>query len=228
VPDISHLSVGEAADYLGVGPVAVRQHIASGRLPAIKRGRSWWLDERAVQRLARQQAGGGRGLSPRMAWAVLLLASGEDAEAAEMAGRPRYASRTRAWLREHSLREHAAQFRARAEYEEFDVHPSELERIRGRPDLLATGISAGDEVGLVGTAVAVEVYAPAGRRSEILDEHALAPRAGPLHVRWVLDELWTVLERDRGLHAPRAAVLLDLLESDEARARREAARVLGL
>jgi hypothetical protein len=133
----------------------------------------------------------------------------------------------RAWLREHSLREHASQFRARAEYEEFDIHPSELGRLVSRPDVLATGISAADEVDLLGAASAAEVYAPAGKRSEIFDEHALAPRAGPLRIRWVLDEVWTPLERDRGRRAPRAAILLDLLESDETRARREAARVLG-
>src|SRR3977135_3578268 len=123
--DASLLSVREAADRLGVGPVAVRQRIASGQLPAVKRGRSWWLDERAVQRMARQRLGGGRPLSPTMAWAILLLASGEDATAEEAVGRDRYCSRMRVWLREHPLREYAVRFRARAEMEEFDIHPSE-------------------------------------------------------------------------------------------------------
>jgi excisionase family DNA binding protein len=227
MPDVSLLSVREAADRIGVGPVAVRQHIASGRLPAIKRGRSWWLDERAVQRMARQRAGGGRPLSPEMAWATLLLASGDEAAAEDMAGRARYWSRMRAWLRDHPLGEYAPRLRGRAEMEEFDVHPSELKRILGRPDVLATGISAGDVVGLLGKASAVEVYAPAGRRHTIVDDHALMPGAGPVRVRWVPDEVWPLLDRDGDRRAPRAAVLLDLLENDDPRARREAACALA-
>jgi excisionase family DNA binding protein len=226
VPDASLLSVREAADRLGVGPVAVRQHIASGRLAAVKRGRSWWLDERAVQRMARQRPGGGRPLSQAMAWAVLLLASGDDTTAEDMAGRDRYSSRMRAWLRDHPLREYALRLRDRAEMEEFDVHPSELGRILDRPDVLATGISAGDVVGLLGPASAVEVYAPAGHRHAIVAEHALVPGAGPVRVRWVGDEVWPLLDRGGDRRAPRAAILVDLLESDEPRARREAARAL--
>ncbi len=226
MPDPSLLSVREAADRLGVGPVAVRQHIASGRLPAVKRGRSWWLDERAVERLARQRPGGGRPLSQAMAWAVLLLASGEDTAAEEMAGRERYSQRMRAWLREHPLRDYAPRLRARAEMEEFDVHPSELRRILGRPDVLATGISAGDVVGVLGPTSEVEVYAPASHRNLIVDEHALLPGTGPVRIRWVSDDIWLRLD-SRGSHrAPHAAILVDLLESDEPRARREAARAL--
>ncbi len=229
VSDASLLTVREAAERLGVGPVAVRRHVASGRLPAVKRGRDWWLQERDVQRMARQRDPGGRPLSPAMAWAVLLLASGEDAAAESIAGRERYRSRARAWLREHSLRENAPRLRARARAEEFDVHPSELRRILDRSDVLETGISAGEVVGLLGPASTIEVYAPAGRRHAILHEHALIPGAGPVRVRWVPDELWPHLDhpdRDRDRRAPRAAILLDLLESDEPRVRREATRAL--
>jgi excisionase family DNA binding protein len=226
VPDASLLSVREAADRLGVGPVAVRQQIASGRLPAVKRGRSWWLDERAVQRMTRQRPGGGRPLSQAMAWAVLMLASGDDTTAEDMAGRDRYCARMRAWLREHPLREYAPRLRARAEMEEFDVHPSELGRILDRPDVLATGISASDVVGLLGPASAVEVYAPAGQRHAIVTEHALMPGAGPVRIRWVSDEVWPLLDHNGDRRAPHAAILVDLLESDEPRARREAARAL--
>lgn len=223
----SSLSVREAAERLGVSPLAVRRHIASGRLDAVKRGRDWWLDARGVERMARERRGGGRPLSPAMAWAVMLLASGEEAAAREVAGRDRYWSRARAWLREHPLVEHAERLRARAQSEQLDAHPSELMRILGRLDVIATGVSAADAIGLVGAAPIVEVYAPAGRRGAIVAEHALVPGPGAVLVRWVPDELWPHLLGERDRRAPRAAVLLDLLESDEPRARREAARGLA-
>lgn len=225
--DPSLLSVNEAAVRLGISPAATRQRIASGRLPAIKRGRSWWLDERSVQRHVRQPAVPGRPLSPRMAWAIILLASDEAERAKALASRDRYPSRMRAWLRSHQLSEHGQQLGSRAEAEDFDGHPSELERVLGRSDTLATGVSASDIVGLVGKGPGVEAYAPAGHRAAILREHALAPViGGPLKIRWVPDELWPHLHGDDDRRAPRAAILLDLLESDNPRARRESARAL--
>jgi excisionase family DNA binding protein len=223
--DSSLLSVREAADRLGVGPVAVRKRIASGRLPAVKRGRDWWLDERVVQRVARQELGSGRALSPAMAWSVILLASGDGAAAEQMAGRDRYRTRARQWLSDNPLQDAAPRLRDRAQSEQFNAHPSELPRILDRPDVMATGVSAADLVGLAGQAASVEVYAPASHRNAIVDDHALMPGEGPVHVRWVSDQAWSVIAGDR--RAPRAAVLLDLLESDEPRARREAARALA-
>lgn len=223
----SFLSVREASARLGVTAIAVRQQIAAGRLPAVKRGRDWWLDAQAIERIVRQRPGGGRPLSPTMAWAVLLLASGQDAVAKEVAGRDRYWSRVRTWLRDHALAEHAPRLRARAQVEQLDAHPSELKRILDRPDVLATGSSAADTIGLVGAAAGIEAYAPAGRRDAIIGDHALMPGPGPVLVRWVPDEIWPHLVGHGDRRAPRAAVLLDLLESDDPRARREAARALA-
>jgi excisionase family DNA binding protein len=223
--DSPQLTVREAADLLGVAPVSVRKRIASGRLPAVKRGRDWWLDRRVVQRVAREQLGSGRPLSPAMAWSVLLLASGDEAAAGKMARRDRYRSRARQWLIDNPLGDAAPRLRDRARSEEFDAHPSELPRILDRPDVMATGISSAELVGLAGGTSSVEVYAPAGHRDAIVDEHALIPGEGPVHVRWVSDDAWSLIAGDR---APRAAVLIDLLESDEPRARREAGRALAL
>jgi excisionase family DNA binding protein len=228
VPYASLLSVNEAADRLGVSPAAVRQRIASGRLPALKRGRSWWLDERVVHRHVRQPASSGRPLSPSMAWAIILLASGDAEGAKRLALHERYPSRMRAWLEGHPLREHAAKLRSRAAIEDLAAHPSEFERLLARPDVLVTGASAGDVVGLVGKGQGVEVYAPVGHRGAILGDHALTPASdGLIRIRWVPDELWPDLHRDGDRRVPRAAVLLDLLESDDPRARREAARAFA-
>jgi excisionase family DNA binding protein len=225
--DRALVSVEEAAARLGVSADAVRKRIAAGSLSAQRRGREWWLDARLIERLAGQRVGRGRPLSPNLAWAVLLLASGEEDAAARAVQNPRYWSRVHAWLGSHPLAEHSSRLRARAEAEEFDAHPSELPHILERPDVLETGISAGDVVGLIGGGSAVEVYAPASRRDTLIDEHVLEPSPGPVRIRWVRDEIWPLLDRDRDGRAPRAAVLIDLLEHDDPRARREAARALG-
>ena len=220
------LSVREAAERLGVSPAAVRLRISGGELRAVKLGRDWRLDEREVLRLARRGDGAGRPLAPAMAWAVLLLASGDGFRADRLAGAPRYRARARQWLREHPLAEHAARLRERARRELFEAHPSELARLRNRSDVLLTGASAADAVGLVGEAQAVELYAPVAERDPIIDDHALLPGGGDVMVRWVPGDVWRVLDAD-GRVAPRAAVLVDLLESEDPRARREAARALA-
>lgn len=226
MPSDLQLSVREAAERLGVSPAAVRLRIAGGELPAVKLGRDWRLDEREVLRLARRGDGSGRPLSPAMAWAVLLLASGDALKADRLAGAPRYRARARQWLREHPLADDAARLRERARREQFEAHPSEVDRLRERPDVLLTGGSAADAVGLVGQAQAIEFYASASQRDSIIAEHALLTGAGDVAVRWVPDDIWRALDAADGV-APRAVVLVDLLESDDPRARRGAARALA-
>ena len=133
--------------------------------------------------------------------------------------------RTNSFRRDHPLQDSAPRLRDRAKSEQFDEQPSELARVVDRSDVLATGVSAADLVGFAGQASSVEAYAPASRRAAIVDEHALKPGDGPIHVRWVPDQAWALTAATG--RAPRAAVLLDLLESDEPRARREAARALA-
>src|ERR1051325_5256334 len=79
------LSIDEAAQRLGRSPQAVRQMAASGELDAVRRGRQWWLDERAVERRRREPRGRGRALSPEVAWSVLFLASGDRDRARRVA-----------------------------------------------------------------------------------------------------------------------------------------------
>src|SRR5215218_833441 len=179
--------------------------------------------------MRRQPPGSGRALTNRMSWAVILFASGESPLAAQVAARDRYVTRAKAWLRDsRPLAGYATRLRARANVEVFDAHPAEVDRIVERPDVLRTGISASELVGLTGGRGAAEVYAPAGRRDEIIGRHALDPGAGPVRLRWIDDDLWPLVQQagDHG-QAPTVAVLLDLLESDDPRARREAAKALG-
>ncbi len=212
---------------LEVTPMAIRRRIEAGSLPARKYGRAWLLDRDDVERSARQRSKPGRVMSAPMAWSVLLLASGEPELAAALAGRDRYRSRAQSWLNNHSLVDEAPRLRGRAVVEWFDVHPSELRRLLTRSDVLPTGASAGSVVGLVGGQGEAEFYAPAGARQKLISEHALAPGRGVVRIRWVPDDVWKVLVSDGRVDAPRAAALLDLLESDDPRARREAVKALG-
>jgi excisionase family DNA binding protein len=217
----SPLTVSDAAEILGVDERAVRFLVSSGQLRGIKRGSSWWLDRRSVEQRLRQDPGRGRPLSPAMAWTILLLASGEAQALPRLAAHQ--PSRARHWLATHSLLDEATRFRARARREAFDVHPSELQRVAARDDVIRTGISAADVVGVHGGPRELELYAPKHTRDAIIAEHAVEPGEGPLLLRWVPDEIWPVLHGDV---APRAAVLVDLLEHDDPRVRRQAAEAL--
>jgi hypothetical protein len=162
-----------------------------------------------------------------MAWGVILLASGDAEAARNAASHSRYWSRMQAWLRQHPLAEYAPQLRRRGHLEDFEVHLSEIDRLLERSDVLASGLSAGHVVGLVGQSAGAEAYGPASHRDRIVSDHALQAGPGPLRIRWVPDAVWHLLGVDHCKRAPRTAVLLDLLESDEPRARREAARALA-
>ena len=218
------MSVDDAAQRLDRSPQAVRLMAASGELDAVKRGNSWWLDARAVERRLREPPRRGRPLSPEMAWSVLFLASKEPELARCVASEPHQPSRARRWLRNNPLPACSRSLRARGRRESFDGHPAELRRIVERGDLMPTGISLAEEIGLQGGAPAVEFYAPESARRAIIDEHALEEGAGPVVARWVPDDIWPVIAAAR---APRAAVLVDLLENGDPRARREAARAFA-
>lgn len=217
------LTVAEAAERLGTSERAVTQLASSGALAAVKRANVWWVDADAVARRARERRSAGRPLSPAVAWAVVLLASDRPEWKAlgRHAHQPR---RAREWLSSHALAANAFRLESRARREAFDGHPSELARLAGRPDVMRTGISAATELGLHGGQGEVELYASADRREAIVAEHGLHARPGPVVVRWVPDDIWPHVEGDV---APRVAVLLDLLEHDDPRARREARRALG-
>jgi excisionase family DNA binding protein len=216
----SSLSVRQAAELLGVSPMAVRNKIAAGRLPARKDGRDWRVDEREVRRLVRQPASSGRPLAPVMAWAVLLALSGERDGVDRMIGSQiRYRHRVGRWLAEHSLPDDLPSLRGRAESERFAAHPSELPRLLNL-EVKVSGLASGDGLGFVGGHDEIDLYAPRSARDEIAAEHGLLPGDGPVLIRWVPDLVWERLPEAHS--APRAAVLADLMENEDPRVRREA------
>lgn len=217
------LSAGEAADRLGMSERAVTQLALSGALAAVKRGNVWWIDAEAVARRAREGRSAGRPLSPAVAWAVILLAS-DDPRWRALGRHGHQPRRAREWLRSHELSNEAYRLAGRARRETFDAHPTEASRVVARPDVMRTGISAAVEVGLPGGQDEVELYAPEDERKAIMVEHGLQARRGSVLMRWVPVEIWQHIKADV---APRPAILLDLLEHDDPRARREAREALG-
>lgn len=226
--------MAEAAQILEVTPDAIRKLLGSGDLAGSKRGRDWVVDGAAVERRRRRRPSSGRPLAPLTSWGVILEHSPrrEREPPSEWAQVAR--SRGRRWLATNDPLADAERLRSRARLERFDAHPSAAEQLLDG-HVLATGISAAHTVGLLGTrAGAVELYAPSGARSTLQRRHGLVAGEGTIAIRWVDDELWHQLTTaalpwapDRPNIAPRLAVLLDLLESDDPRARREAERALA-
>jgi excisionase family DNA binding protein len=78
------MTVGEAAEALGVDPSRVRQLIAAGSLPARRAGRQWMIEPAAVERRRRSRRKAGRPMNPDGAWEALhglaLRFSGGDSD----------------------------------------------------------------------------------------------------------------------------------------------------
>lgn len=53
----THLSTNEAGKVMGLSERTVRRHIKSGRLPAIRRGRDWFVDPLAARSFQRRRSG---------------------------------------------------------------------------------------------------------------------------------------------------------------------------
>jgi excisionase family DNA binding protein len=93
------ISVGEAAQRLGVSERRIRRRIAEGSLPAYWVGRQWVIDERSLAPLDDRRSPG-RPLSARSAWAVIAVSRGPQGAAAAswldgLAADERYRARKR-------------------------------------------------------------------------------------------------------------------------------------
>ena len=219
------LTTAEAAERLGISEREVSRLASSGALEAAKRGSVWWIAADAVARRERERPSTGRPLSPAVAWAILLLASGRSDWRA-LAGHGHQPRRAQAWLAAYPLADNAFRLQRRARRESFDAHPSEIARLLARADVMPTGLSAAAELGLGlhGGRGEAELYAPAAARERIIAEHGLDPGEGPVVLRWVPDKIWGRVVAET---PPRAAILVDLLENDDPRVRREARRALA-
>lgn len=188
-----------------------------GRLPASKIGGRWLIERAAVEGRRRQGAPGGRPFAPHNAWALLLLASGEDVEGID----PSVRSRLRRALGLEGLEKLGPRLARRAESRFFNAHPGEISYLLEDPALVRSGISAAGAYGFdLVSGQEADGYLRASALKKLAAGHALSP-AGPegnVRLRLVPDTAWRFLTG--ASIAPVAAVALDLAEDPDSRSAR--------
>jgi excisionase family DNA binding protein len=221
---IDPVSIGEAAERLELSPARVRAMAAHGQLPAKKIGDRWLIERAAVEERRSRGAHGGRRFAALNAWALLLLASGEDVEGIDSSVR----SRLRRALRLEGLELLGPRLSLRGDQALFKAHPGEVAHLLRDPAFMASGISAAASVnlGLVSGREA-DGYLPERSLRKFVRNHALSPVEvdGNVRLRVVPNDVWKMI--DGRPVAPEAAVALDLSEEADprsARAGRDALR----
>jgi len=218
---MSVLSVVDVAEELGVSPRRVRQMLADGVFSAERVGRAWVIDAEQLRQVEHRRPEVGRPWSPKSAWAVLALADGEEPDLS-----PVERSRARKRLAQ-GLGGVARRLGARAERRRFYAHPGVLDRLAEAPQVMRAGISAVAEHGVdLVAGDGFEGYLRAGDLDELVSRFGLDDQAARPNVllRIVSDVVWP-FRRGQG-SAGRAVIAVDLLESDDPRARRAGAELL--
>jgi hypothetical protein len=212
---VPSLPVRDAAHRLGVSDQRVRAMISAGAVDAQKVAGAWWISTESLARTVALSRPAGRPFSPESAWSLLLIASGESAAWAS----PRVRWRASVALKEKGLAESFGKLGNRAVRHAFQAHPAELSRLAAREDLMLGGVSAAatHRLGLQG-GDEVEVYVTADALEHVAQRHGLV-RGGEANVvlRAIPEDMWPVLHRPV---APLTAVLADLAEHADPRARR--------
>jgi excisionase family DNA binding protein len=213
---IDPISIAEAASLLALSATRVRAMVSRGQLPAVKVGGRWLVERGAVEQRRRGEAPRGRRFTPRNAWALLLLASGEDAPKLD----PSVRSRLRRALALEGLAALAPRLRDRSSVSIHKAHPGEIPYVLEDPALVPSGISAAGSMGL-GLLASREVdgYIAQSQLPRFLATHVLSPGGieGNVRLRAVPDDAWR--ELDGRSVAPAAAVALDLADEPDSRSR---------
>lgn len=215
--------VSDAARRLDVSEQRVRAMITAGQLDAEKVAGVWLIPASSLARVAVAGRGGGRPFSPAGAWALLTIASGEPPEWVA----PRVRRRAGAVLDREGLAATFCRLGRRATRHAWQAHPAEVARLAGDGEVMLGGVGAASahRFGLQG-GEELEAYVRAGAVTRLVKRHGLIGAAdGNVVLRAVPDKLWAILHRPI---APPAAVLADLAEHPDARARRVARERAGL
>lgn len=183
-----------------------------------KIGGRWLVEPVSLARRARLSSGRGRLYTPANAWAVLFLASKEDAPWVH----PVVRSRLRRALNERGLKRLRPRLVRRGKLLRFYVHPGELKRVAARKDVMRTGISAVGHYGMDLLAGAeFDAYADEAQLPRIVKRHALERVSGPpanVVLRTVPHAVWEHIHHSAV--APLATVAIDLFEEPDSRSSR--------
>ena len=203
------ISIREAATTLGLSPARLRAMVSQGQLPAEKIVDRWVVERSAVEQRRKQKIPSGRRFTPQNGWALLMLASGEDAPPLD----PSVRSRLKRALALEGLQALAPRLRGRAGISSYKAHPGEMPYVLEDRALVRSGISAAPALGL-GLLAGREAdgYLPQSQLQRFVSQHALFPAGvdGNVRLRVVPDEVWPILS-GRSV-APEAAVALDLAD----------------
>ncbi|MGI8313389.1 hypothetical protein [Saccharopolyspora hattusasensis] len=218
------VSLPEAAARLQISQKRARDLARGGQLRTIKLGREYLVDVGSIRH--RQQVmhpQPGRPLSPRMAWALLVLASGEEPDWVSPAER----SRLRRYL-SRNIEQWPRLLQSRAELHRIRILAGPLRKLRELPGVASGGISAAARYGLdlMPSGAEHELYVPAESFRELREAGRIKLGASEPNVvvRVLPDQLPISIARD-GL-APPAAVAVDLLEAGDERSARAGKRLL--
>lgn len=217
------LSIPEAARSLKLSPARVRVMAANGQLPAAKIGNRWVVERSAVEQRRKQKALRGRRFTPQNAWALAMLASGEDPPRLD----PSVRSRLRRSLALEGLEALAPRLRDRSSVSTYTAHPGEIPYVLDDEALIRTGISAAGplDLGLLPGQEA-DGYLAKSQLQSFITRHALSPSGldGNVRLRVVPDSVGRILG-DRPI-APRAAIALDLADEPDPRSRAAGKKLL--
>jgi hypothetical protein len=221
---VDPVSISEAARTLDLSLARVRAMAVRGQLPAAKLGDRWFVERAAVERRLRDGAPGGRRFSPRNAWALILLASGEELEGID----PSVRSRLKRSLGWQGLKKLGPRLGLRAKSQWFMAHPGEIAYVLNDPAFARSGVSAAGEQGfdlLPGREA--DGYLGADELDAFGARHALEPAGieGNVRLRIVPKEAQGILAGREA--APPAAVALDLSEDFDPRSALAGRSALG-
>ena len=206
----------EAAVALGVSRSRVHALLHSGEIRGRKVGMRWLVDETSVRARAGAPRIEGRPLSPRQAWAYLLLLSGEKVPWIDASSR----SRLRRRIAGIPVREALPRLRRRAKVHHYRAGSSAVREIAAAPGFVASGVSASSAVN-VPLVVRDQAEGYVSERALVDLVYALALSASDPGSSNVVLRVSAYPAALRGRKfAPVAAIAADLLESSDQRVRR--------
>lgn len=221
------VSVATAAEQLRVSPAQVRDLAKAGHLEATRLGRSLVVSSDSVARRIATRPAPGRPLTPKAAWTVLLLTSGQSppwkVSSSEKVRLGRFAHRP--------IEEWPRLLARRAETTRVRILEAVRQRIGAQPGVALGGVGAAKHHGvtlIASDAEPVELYLTPDAHTALRARRGIgwdSPSPNTV-LRVVPDELPLHEAFATGV-VPRAVAAADLLDRGDDRSRSAAAGLLG-